>query len=257
MSRNYFTDNEAARRYDKFRPNLHSRVIDQISAYCFQNNSIEKALDVACGTGHSSYPLLRIANHVIGIDASQEMLDQTIPKGNISFFQASAEALPFSDKQFDLITVGLAFHWFNQKQFLREAARTLKRDGWLVIYTNWMTGEMKDASEFEQWVKAVYLKRYPSPSRGAPVANNDAHSSQRLFVQKEASFKETIGMNRKQLLNYLTTQSNITGVLLEQRESLSEIEGWLDEELAAFYGPEEVQEIVFGYKIWFCRLNAA
>lgn len=257
MRRNYFTDSEVARRYDKYRPNLHGRVIDQIAAYCFQNNSIEKALDVACGTGHSSYPLLRIARQVTGIDSSQNMLDQTIPGSHISFILAPAEALPFPDDQFDLITVGLAFHWFDQRQFLSEAARTLKSSGWLVIYTNWMTGEMKDESEFAQWVKRDYLKRFPSPPRGKAPVNIGTDSSKRLIVRKEDSFKEGITMNRKQLLNYLTTQSNITDVLIEQRASLDEIGAWLDEELAVFYGSDEMREIIFGYNIWFCQLKAA
>ena len=121
MGKNYFTNPEVARRYNEYRPNLHDRVVDRISDYCFKNTPIKQALDVACGTGHSSYPLRRIANNVIGIDASPEMLSQVREGENISFIQASAEKLPFPDHQFDLITVGLAFHWFETNEVSRRS----------------------------------------------------------------------------------------------------------------------------------------
>jgi len=48
---------------------------------------------------------------------------------NVVYQEADAEDLPFEEEKFDLITVGLAFHWFDQKRFLREAWRVLKRAG--------------------------------------------------------------------------------------------------------------------------------
>ena len=116
-----------------------------------------------------------------------------------------------------------------------------------------MTGEMKEVSEFAQWIKEVYLKRYPSPSRGAPTASMNIDSAKNFKLQKETLFKEYIQMDRRQLLNYLTTQSNISSVVLAQQESLVEIEGWLEEELAVFYEKDHTQEILFGYRIWFCQ----
>ncbi|MEM9832725.1 MAG: class I SAM-dependent methyltransferase [Bacteroidota bacterium] len=253
MSKNYFLDDDTAVRYHQYRPMIHDAIVDQIASFCLPSPPVEKALDVACGTGHSTYPLQRIAKEIVGIDVSAKMLAQTKATESIKFIHASAESLPFPKRYFDLVTVGMAFHWFKQTAFLNEVNRVLKQDGWLVIYNSWMTNRMKNCEAFSIWVKDQYLERYSSPKRGQPIAQEEAFGS--LVKQGEESFEEAITMNKYQLLNYLTTQSNITRVLDEESETLSEIRTWLEAELSSFYSTESQQTIIFGARIGYYRLE--
>lgn len=73
------------------------------------------ALDVCCGTGDFAFELVRRvgeSGRVIGVDFSQPMVELAIEKAerlkykNVSFKNANACALPFSDNSFDCVTVG-------------------------------------------------------------------------------------------------------------------------------------------------------
>ena len=97
-------------------------------------------LDVGCGTGR----LLRTASQrfpgasLEGIDAAPKMVEQAIslvpPGAPIHFRQATAEALPFADGQFDLVFSTMTFHhWADQKKGVTEVARVLAPNGrWLL-----------------------------------------------------------------------------------------------------------------------------
>src|SRR5262249_6639698 len=76
------------------------------------------ALDIATGAGHVALALaLRLA-HVVASDLTLEMLG--VARGlarergvsNISFAEMRAEALPFGDATFDLVTCRIAPHHF-------------------------------------------------------------------------------------------------------------------------------------------------
>ncbi len=166
---NLFILKTAAERYAKSRPFFHPLVIKRIKEFtaCEQ---FKLALDVGCGTGQSTLALLEIADQVTGTDISAEMLSQTPKDLRLRFFQSPAEKLPFENETFDLVTVGLAFHWFEREKFLSEANRVLHPNGWLVIYNKWFTCEMKENLDFKTWCHEEHFKRYPSPLRNYRIS---------------------------------------------------------------------------------------
>jgi len=94
------------------------------------------ALDVAAGAGHTA---LLFAPHVAQVTAS-DLTDQMLAKtaqlaaqrgfSNVKTRLADAEALPFEDNTFDLVTCRLAFHHFpHPRQAVAEVARVLKPGG--------------------------------------------------------------------------------------------------------------------------------
>ena len=119
-----------------FNP-IQSTLLDLAASQAPRAASI---LDVGCGTGR----LLRTASqrfpgaHLDGVDAAPQMIAQAIsmlPAGApIHFQQATAEALPFADGQFDLVFSTMTFHhWADQKKGLSEVARVLAPNGrWLL-----------------------------------------------------------------------------------------------------------------------------
>ena len=161
----YFTHASAARRYAAARPYFHPIVRQLIARHLGPIFPLNRALDVACGTGQSTRILSALANHVVGTDVSRGMLAQAEPTLNVAYACSSAERLPLLDASFDLLTVALAFHWFDRDPFLTEARRVLSPNGWLVIYDNAFLAEMVGNPAFRSWFVDRYIARYPSPSR--------------------------------------------------------------------------------------------
>jgi ubiquinone/menaquinone biosynthesis C-methylase UbiE len=97
-------------------------------------------LDVACGTGTFERLVLleQPTQSIIGVDLSNKMLEIAQQKchgyPNISFQNASAVALPFSDRSFDVVVSASALHYFDDPiAALIEMKRVLKPEGELVM----------------------------------------------------------------------------------------------------------------------------
>lgn len=92
-------------------------------------------LDVGGGTGvlcELAYTCRDDLDFTV-VDPAEGMLKHA--KGYVKTHKASAEALPFEDKSFDMLLMGEALHHFNDiEEALKETARVLKKGGGLFIY---------------------------------------------------------------------------------------------------------------------------
>lgn len=104
----------------------------------------ESVLDVGCGTGTLAIAAKLIAGPdaaVYGVDASPEMLIKARQKARkagaqVVFRSGLAEALPFSDAQFNVVLSTVMLHHLPQKarlQFVTEIRRVLKPAGRVLI----------------------------------------------------------------------------------------------------------------------------
>jgi SAM-dependent methyltransferase len=234
-AKNYFSHATAAERYARGRPDLHPAIVRRICEVTGRAR-FASALDVGCGTGLSTRAIARVADRVVGIDSSPEMLGQATGGPGISYQQARAESLPFADRSFDLVNVGLAFHWFAPDAFLGEARRVLRDDGWLVIYNSGFLGQLHGEDDFAQWHGSVYLARYPTPPRSqSDVTEEFVRPFGFALVQKETHDQE-ISMSRDQFVNYLLTQSNVIAVVEQGTECLEDVAQFLVQGVAPFFG---------------------
>jgi SAM-dependent methyltransferase len=234
-AKNYFSHATAAERYARGRPDLHPAIVRRICEVTGRAR-FASALDVGCGTGLSTRAIARVADRVVGIDSSPEMLGQATGGPGISYQQARAESLPFADRSFDLVNVGLAFHWFAPDAFLGEARRVLRDDGWLVIYNSGFLGQLHGEDDFAQWHGNVYLARYPTPPRSqSDVTEEFVRPFGFALVQKE-THDQDISMSRDQFVNYLLTQSNVIAVVEQGSECLEDVAHFLVQGVASFFG---------------------
>lgn len=101
-----------------------------------------KILDVGCGTGLASEPLIENGYDVTGIDPSQRMLE--IAKTNFpdaTWVVGVAEKLPFADDQFDAAISAQAFHHMRQAAALAELRRVVRRGGIIAIWWKSLLGD--------------------------------------------------------------------------------------------------------------------
>lgn len=130
-------------------------------------------LDVATGGGHTALKFAPHVAQVIASDLTPKMLEAAAAHlaekgaGNVSFQQADAEALPFEDSRFDLVTCRIAPHHFpDAAQFVREAARVLKPGGLLLVQDHVLPEDADSAA----YVDAFERLRDPSHHRAFSAA---------------------------------------------------------------------------------------
>ncbi len=124
--------------YSKFRIDYPTELIERLLSFC-QSKGNGKLLDLGCGTGQLSIPMHSYFEEVIGIDISQEMVDEARRIGreqnteNMRFITMESEKMDKELGQFDLIVCGNAFHWMDRELVLDKSYDLLKPSGGMVI----------------------------------------------------------------------------------------------------------------------------
>jgi SAM-dependent methyltransferase len=251
---NYFVHQTSAERYAQCRPYFHPFVIERIRRHLNLNGPVPCAVDVACGTGQSALALAEIASEIVATDIASAMLAQAPVHARIRYLEAPAEQLPLESQTVDLMTVSLAFHWFNRSRFLTEAHRLLRTGGWLVIYSNGFFGRMNDNPAFEQWHQESYLTRYPTPLRNnQPLTDEDAHVFGFTFSGREPYTNE-ITFSARQLAGYLMTQSNVIAAVEQGSQSPQSVHSWLLDSVTPFFRIGTAT-FLFSGEIWYLQAN--
>lgn len=96
-----------------------------------------RLLDVACGTGAVAIAADTAGAHVTGIDVNPGMLAVARARApEIDFQEGAAEALPFADASFDVVTCQFALMFLEDRaKALAQMLRVLKPGGALAIST--------------------------------------------------------------------------------------------------------------------------
>lgn len=154
-----------------------------------------RVLDIATGGGHVAYVFAPHVARVWATDITQEMLDQVAAEagkrglGNVRTTYAKAEALPFEDESFDLVTCRIAPHHFDSiPAFLTEVHRVLKPGGQLALVDN-----VVPAGTVGDYINAFERFRDPSHLRAWTMQEwRDALAAARLGVTHEEQIYKTM-----------------------------------------------------------------
>ena len=254
---NYFGEGMDAQRYARTRPNIHPTAVQRFRSFAQIDIPVALALDVGCGTGQSTVALTTVAERIIGIDPSSEMLKAATRHPKVEYGQSAAEQTPFSDARFDLITVAQAFHWLDHDAFLSEAHRLLRVPGWLAIYTSWFTGEMKGEPAFSDWFDGEYLSRYPTPPRDRTPITKERAGSHGLALRGEHEFSDEIGMTIQRFTDYQLSTTNIIAAVKQGMSSFYDAARWLRASLKPFFAERREKTFLFTGKIWYLQKSVA
>lgn len=151
-----------------------------------------EALDIATGTGEFARALAPHVAKVIGLDATDAMLEQGkhfIEQAgieNITFRKGIVQELPFEDETFDIVSSRYAFHHFaDPKPVISEMARVCKTGGHVII-VDIVVPDAMTAAEYQ------YYEWLCDPSHTRCLAPEEAKTYFRLFGLEVVSARTRI-----------------------------------------------------------------
>ena len=242
MALNPFATLDGALRYQRGRPFHHPQTLEKIFQLMGVTR-VDRALDVACGTGLSTIALKDRADLATGVDATEAMVSIAADAANVSYAVAQAEKLPFKRQSFDLLTVASGVHWFQQSHFFRDAARVLDSEGWLVLYDHPFVGCI-DEPAIDEWLLQEFEHRYPTPQHGGRPDEPMGHPPEFAELD-DLVFDDHISLTHDEFVAYLLSNSNTIAAATEGRERPKETEAWLRAQTSQWFGSKEPRTFVF------------
>lgn len=128
---------------------IHARGDDLDAMVAYARHALDglrglRVLDVATGAGHTAVAFANAGAAVDAMDVTPEMLAVAsevvaaqVHDGSVALHEGRAEALPFEDASFDVVTCRIAAHHFDDPAvFVREARRVLAPSGRFLLVDN-------------------------------------------------------------------------------------------------------------------------
>jgi ubiquinone/menaquinone biosynthesis C-methylase UbiE len=135
-------------------------------------------LDVSTGAGHTALAFAPLVARVIATDLTPQMLDAARRLAderhiaNIEFAPADAQALPFDDDTFDLVTNRIALHHYPDARLaVKEMARACKPGGIVALVDNVVPPDEQTSAYINHFEKL----RDPSHNWAYPVVRLEAY----------------------------------------------------------------------------------
>jgi SAM-dependent methyltransferase len=119
--------------YARFRPSYPDELFHYLASLTGEHANAN-AWDCATGNGQVAIALTEFFQNVVASDASEPQIAEAVPHPQVAYRVATAEESGLDDASVDLLTVGQAFHWFDQDGFFKEASRVLRAGGVLAIW---------------------------------------------------------------------------------------------------------------------------
>lgn len=224
--------------YDAGRTGYSNELYNTLASFGLSPS--DHVLDVGCGTGLASRPLIENAFRVTGVDASAPMLAKARERyPSATWVQGSADALPFQDATFDAAISAQALHHVDREKAVAELVRVVKPGGtigvwWKVLTEQDPVAQLRErvaqemgveappsglAGGFKEfyagalvdptlrvipWIVAVSIDEYLSYERSRKVVRDTFGSrSERYFEQLDRRLREMLGERKSLSLSYV------------------------------------------------------
>lgn len=130
-----------ARQYARHRPTYPDAVFDYLASLA---PSRDLAWDSGTGNGQVAVQLARHFEQVIATDASAEQIQNAFTHPRVQYRVEQAERTSTLPNTVDLITVGVAVHWFDLEAFYAEVHRVGKPGAIMAVWTYQLTSIKPD-----------------------------------------------------------------------------------------------------------------
>ncbi len=125
---------QIAFHYAAYRPALHSLILSEALSPQFAESKLNTGLDIGCGTGLSSIALAEYCNDVIGIDPSEDMLNQATKHPSVRYLLGSGSAISLPDNSVDVVSFAGVLSYTNDAKTMKELRRVCRSDAILIVY---------------------------------------------------------------------------------------------------------------------------
>lgn len=191
--------------YASFRPQYPGALFDWLAV---NSPGPDRALDIACGNGQASRPLLKHFRQVLACDASPEQLHAAPDLLGIDCFAADATTQPLADASLDLIVVAQALHWFATPAFFAEVRRLLRPGG---LFCAWCYSLLGIDEALDAVIDDFYRNTLDGywPTGRASVESGYADIQPPFSRIEVPAFAIELEWDLEQLLGYLGTWSAV------------------------------------------------
>lgn len=155
---------------------LHADDVVALVVDAARPTSEDRAIDLACGPGTVACALAKRAKHVVGLDATDAMLDKARELArsqgvaNVEWRAGDVYQTPFSDGSFDVVTCRFAFHHLeNPAIAFAEMVRLAAPGGRVVLCDAYASDDPDKAAALNAGIPArvTWAGR---PASGRPLA---------------------------------------------------------------------------------------
>jgi hypothetical protein len=202
--------------YAKYRPSYPKELFDYITGFVKEKNI---AWDCATGNGQAAIELSHYFKKVEASDISEGQLSNAVQAPNVHYTKCSADATPFADNSFDLITVATAYHWLDPIAFKKEAERVGKKDCVIAIWAyNLFICEDDAINDIIQYFYKDIVGPYWDPGR-RHVENAYADVIFDFTLLPTKDFTMVYSWTMEQFLGYLQSWSAFHGYIKQNNAS--------------------------------------
>jgi SAM-dependent methyltransferase len=146
-----------AEEYDRVRPQYPAALIDVLV-----RERPHAVLDVGCGTGIVARVLTARGCDVLGLEPDERMAEVARRHG-VRVEAGAFEEWQASDRLFDLLTAGQAWHWVDPRRGAVKATQVLRPGGRIGLFWN----QAHPAPSVRPTLDAVYARHAPELARGS------------------------------------------------------------------------------------------
>ena len=242
-----FRHDRVAAGYASARPYLHPGVLARVRELIRPAGRFGRALDVGCGTGLSSVALRDLADEVVGVDVSLDMLRRARGAAGVRYVAASAEDLPLRDGRFDLVLACGSMDWVDRPRFLPRAAGLLIGGGWLVSLDFGDAGRSPEMPRLAPWYREVLQDAYPRPPARDPMITAGEALACGFDVPAGMDFATGWAFTAKDYAAFLMTESNLVAAIEYGHQDKDCVRRWLESELEPIFGGNPRRVAFEGY----------
>lgn len=220
--------------YDKVRPDFPDEAVDKlVSDFLHIVPGESKIVELASGTGKFTKSLvargLNKNGGLIAVEPSSGMnksFKKNFPNNDPPVYEASAYDMSsvVKDTSVDAVIIAQAFHWFADKDALKELARVLKDDGKLALIWNYEDIEGLPETNWQvRLTNYIWSFDHDVPQYRRQTwrkAFTDEDEKYFELPWEEDHFKTIVTLPREMLWPYWASRSYITALSKEKQEEV-------------------------------------
>ncbi len=117
--------------YSRYRPTYPPELFEYLASIAPGRSLV---WDAGTGNGQAAVALAEHFEHVLATDPSAEQIAHATPHPHVEYRIERAEDVSLPDHSADLVTAGIAAHWFDLNRFYAQVRRVLHPRGILAVW---------------------------------------------------------------------------------------------------------------------------